>query len=180
MTKKEARKLHRDLRDKIGIEYRIQAEKEICDRLYDIAKDRNIVFCYAAIGSEVNLEDLYKRLLEMGKKLAFPKVNGKDMSFFAVDDLTKLTPGTFNVPEPDEGCEKIYPKKDIFFVPGLCFSRDGSRIGYGAGYYDRYFKQYGECLKVGVCFNNQLDDDFVKDEFDISMDRIVCDDIQEI
>ena len=65
---------------------------------------------------------------------------GKSDGFFYIDSLKQLEEGTFHVMEPVRGSEKADPLQQPVIVPGSVFGRDGSRYGYGKGYYDRFLQ----------------------------------------
>ena len=62
----------------------------------------------------------------------------------------------------------------MIIVPGTVFGRDGYRIGYGKGFYDRYLADYPGLWKTGICFSTQIVKECPHDEYDIQMDEIVC------
>ena len=66
---------------------------------------------------------------------------------------------------------------DVVIVPGCAFDLHRNRMGYGAGYYDRFLKLISDnCLKVGVAFDFQVMDEIPCDELDIPMDIIITED----
>ncbi len=62
---------------------------------------------------------------------------------------------------------------DIFFVPGLAFSRSGMRLGRGKGLYDKLLAKYPNSLKVGICLSSNLYDDLPQEPHDIIMDYVL-------
>ena len=67
---------------------------------------------------------------------------------------------------------------DVIIVPGLAFDRQGGRLGYGSGFYDRFIEHYEKRglphpLKLGVCFETQLLDDVPMEQHDLRVDRII-------
>ena len=63
----------------------------------------------------------------------------------------------------------------VSITPGLAFDRDGGRIGYGGGFYDRFFAEH-KVIKAGVAFHGQILDDLHLEEHDVRMDMVVTDD----
>ncbi|MCR5468194.1 MAG: 5-formyltetrahydrofolate cyclo-ligase [Lachnospiraceae bacterium] len=181
VLKKEIRKLHKAKRDAIPLDLKTKAEEEIAEILRKKLSGETVVFVYSPKDSELNLWNLYDSLMKNGVRLAFPRVNSnkyeanKDMEFYVIKDKTDLEPGTFGVMEPKKSCDEIIPADNYFLVPGLAFDLDGSRIGYGAGYYDRYFGKYDNHKKIGVCFRNQITEHIDSSLFDIRMDEVICD-----
>ncbi len=84
----------------------------------------------------------------------------------------KMTQGYMNIPEPLNpqwiGGEDV----DFMIVPGLAFDRQGGRVGYGGGCYDRMLKNTS-ASKVGLAFGFQLIDHVPLEEHDICLDMVV-------
>lgn len=62
---------------------------------------------------------------------------------------------------------------NLIIVPGLAFTMEGDRIGYGAGYYDRFLSNHSSVCKVGVCYKFQIYDTLPVESFDIQMDKLI-------
>ncbi len=72
---------------------------------------------------------------------------------------------------------ELLEKPDLIFVPGLAFSKDGHRLGRGAGFFDRLLSgRATRAFKIGICFSFQLVDAVPTERHDIEMDMIVTDD----
>ena len=70
------------------------------------------------------------------------------------------------------GQRKICKNDPLVLVPGLAFDAQGRRMGYGKGYYDKYFARYSECIKVGICYAVQIIDEVPTSQYDITMDAV--------
>lgn len=147
---------------------------EICKILEEQPTFRNAVaiFFYYPLGSEVNLLPLAQKALDLGKQVAFPRVKGSDMEFYLVSDLKRFAEGAFHVMEP-LGSEAASSEHALVLVPGLAFDVRGSRMGYGKGYYDRYFANYPGCQKIGICYQMQMVEDVPYGKHDIFMDEVI-------
>jgi 5-formyltetrahydrofolate cyclo-ligase len=65
---------------------------------------------------------------------------------------------------------------DIVVVPGLAFTRDGERLGQGGGHFDRFLTRVrGDCLRIGVAFQEQLVDRLPAERHDVAVDRVITD-----
>jgi 5,10-methenyltetrahydrofolate synthetase len=100
------------------------------------------VLAYASFGSELDTRPFLRDVLASGRLLALPRVDraARRLALHQVRDPdAELQPGTWGIPEPDSArCRNVAPGEiDFILVPGLVFDREGGRIGYGAGYYDR-------------------------------------------
>ena len=97
------------------------------------------------------------------------------MKFYRVTDLNKLVSGTFGVKEPTES-EEFCSEKAICIVPGLAFDKNGNRLGYGKGYYDKFLSQYPEIIKIGFCSGCCFFEEIPSEETDVKMDYVFVDD----
>ncbi len=146
--------------------------------LNEIKNSKNICI-YVSKSDEVDTICLIEHLISMGKAVYAPKSdkNSNKMTFFRMHSLTDLKVGAFSVLEPSEKNEKyIYSdKNDICIVPALCFDRQGYRLGYGKGYYDRFLKNFNG-IKIGICFNEFIKEALPIFNTDIAVDMIISDD----
>lgn len=127
---------------------------------------------YYPLGREADLLPLAGEALALGRNVAFPRVAGKEMEFYKVGSLGDFEEGSFHVMEP-VGQTHVSEPGMLVLVPGVGFARDGSRMGYGGGYYDRYFARHKDCLKIGVAYSFQLTEGLEPEAHDISMDGVV-------
>ena len=147
-------------------------------------KGANIFLCYYPFGSEIDLIKLYEALLEKGSLLFFPVSDVKEhrLHFYQITDLKQdFHKGAFDIMEPNEGLPEFEYKhfsnnrfdNIICITPGLVFDFNFNRIGYGAGFYDRFFEDKNDILKIAPCFENQLEALIPVKEHDIKMDIIL-------
>lgn len=134
----------------------------------------SMLLLFAAVRGEPDMKSLAQAALSDGKTVAYPACGEKGvMKFRSITSLSELKPGKFGIPEPSDGCQEItVTPGTLCIVPGLCFSPDGKRIGYGAGYYDRFFETH-ECYKIGVTYKELVFDRLPQDGRDIKMDEVV-------
>lgn len=134
----------------------------------------DVFLCYAAAGNEVCLEEYYRLLLSSGKKLCFPRTEGKRMEFYVVKDMDRdFRIGTFGIREPQTQERLEGTENAVAFVPGIVFDEQLHRIGYGGGYYDRYLSEHGKIKTIGICYEGQLVRKMVPAPWDVSMDALV-------
>ena len=99
---------------------------------------------------------------------------GGEMIFKYINDENDLEKGVFSVYEPKSYCTGAEVSPDtVCITPALCYNRQGYRIGYGKGYYDRFFEK-NACVKIGLCFEENIID-FNPSEGDKAVDIIVTD-----
>lgn len=100
----------------------------------------------------------------------------KTITVYEVQAFSELRPGAYGILEPDvDGArEGKIDELDVVFVPGVVFDRDGYRIGYGGGYYDRFLpKLMPQTLCVGVAFSLQVVESVPRDAFDRRLHGLV-------
>lgn len=149
----ERKSLSQNQRDKLGKQIQ---RRFIQSSLY---ADVNFLALYSAIHSEVTTDMVASCALQAGKRVAYPRVAGEGLEFFEISSLGDLAPGSFGVPEPTGGTRLSLTVLDLIVVPGVVFDRDGHRLGYGRGYYDRALhKCRTDCKKVGFAYDFQVVD----------------------
>jgi len=139
-------------------------------------KSAKVIFAYYSVGAEADVLELSRRALSEGKVIAMPCIYGKLMRFrtvSSVEELNSLLPGVFDIPAPAESAEELTPDKaDMMLVPAAAFGRDGSRLGRGGGFYDRYLENF-EALTVGICREEFLFDSVPCEAHDRKVDAVV-------
>lgn len=141
--------------------------------LPELARAR-VVGCYVSVGSEASTKLLLRELLLKDKVVAVPAILGDEMRFVRLQYPWGLAPGAHGIPEPLQPWEEVPGESiEVLFVPGLRFGRDGSRLGSGKGYYDRFLHAHPTPLRVGLAFAAQVDDSVPTDEHDEAMDVLV-------
>lgn len=95
------------------------------------------------------------------------------MEFRLIRSLGSLSAGPFGILEPTESCPLARPGADsVCMVPGWCFDREGMRIGYGKGYYDRFLRTYAG-RTVGLCYADCCCERLPHGPWDIPVQRVV-------
>jgi 5-formyltetrahydrofolate cyclo-ligase len=134
---------------------------------------------YVANDGEVDLSGLFTRLLRMRKRVALPVVHGDGrMSFRRCRATTPLLPNRYGIPEPGPGAPAISPLTlDVLLLPLVAFDTYGTRLGMGAGYYDRCLGRFPPALRpllVGVAHEVQRSGDRLpRDRWDVPLDGVV-------
>lgn len=128
---------------------------------------------YAPVHNEVHTERLLKAALESGKRVCFPRLENGLVVFVEVAEGDDLQTGQFGVAEP-QGQAVIAPELlDLVMVPGVGFDRQGHRIGYGLGYYDRALAECNHATFVGLAYSFQVVERLPEEEHDIRLDYLV-------
>ncbi|MBT8507795.1 hypothetical protein AZH53_05105 [Methanomicrobiaceae archaeon CYW5] len=179
--KEQLRSACRARRDALPEIERTRMSEAITKRVLALVGPHATVMAYASKEPEVETMPLLCSLIRQGKHLVLPIIQREDrtlrLSYVRSPDA--LSPSTFGVPEPVE-CEEPAEAAslDIIIVPLIGFDREGNRIGYGAGYYDRFFSAHPHIPSVGVAFSVQECPHIPAERFDHRLDYIVTE--QEI
>lgn len=148
-------------------------ENLICSDLY--LESKQVLF-YAGLDDEINLDECINDALLLSKKAALPVCtdDSGNMEFYYINAMNDLKSGFFGVREPDiNKCEKVTDFSDsICIVPAIAYDKSGYRLGYGKGYYDRFLKN-NTLISVGVCYNELIEEDLPRDEYDIPVNYII-------
>ncbi len=175
LSKKELRKVMLAKRNALLQSYRDVKSQNLVETLVglDVVQNADILLLYSAIGSEVNVTNIMSHLPD--KQFAFPRVCKDEMDFYLINSLTDFSPGAFGVLEPNSYCEKIATEDAdvVCIVPGVAFDKKGARMGYGKGYYDKYFSLHPGIYKIGVAFEEQVLETLAVEEHDIRMDLLI-------
>lgn len=128
---------------------------------------------------EVDTYPIIRRAWEEGKEVAVPKCypKTKTLSFRKITEFSQLESVFYGLLEPIiEQTTEIMPEDiALLFVPGLAYTRNGFRLGFGGGYYDRYLTEYnGKTLSLA--FNSQIIPCFQIEEHDIPVSKIITND----
>ena len=102
---------------------------------------------------EINTEYILQVLAGKDKEIVISKSDFATlgMTHFLLTDNTKIKKNEYNIPEPVDGLEVPESKIDVVFVPLLAYDKQGNRVGYGKGFYDRLLKRCKpQCLFIGL------------------------------
>ena len=133
---------------------------------------------YLASPDEIDLRAYIARLLWYGCKVVAPRWNGETYELAALKGLNAqhLRRGPMGIMEPVDA--EIVPAKEVYgwIVPGLAFTRDGRRLGYGGGWYDRLLADAPkDAVKLGVAHSFQIVEDLPNEPHDIRLAAVVDD-----
>jgi 5-formyltetrahydrofolate cyclo-ligase len=137
----------------------------------------NVIAAYFPTGSEVRTEYLMYVALKNQKVLALPRTERDKIVFCQVSTIEikedKLITGKFGIKEPAQS-SKILENIDLLIVPGLAFDKNGYRLGYGKGYYDRFIAKKKYLFSIGLAFEFQLlNNDLPHCDFDQKINAVI-------
>ena len=128
-----------------------QEQKQAMDRAlterflnHSFYQEAKVIATYLSFPHEFQTQELIEQALRDGKKVLIPKTYPKGRMEFVVYDPQRLVKTSFGLLEPPQGNLEVVDASqiDLIHVPGLAFTREGYRIGYGGGYYDRYLENF--------------------------------------
>ena len=175
--KREIRKTMSRLRRELDPEEKQRMDEAVCQKLLNLFdKTQQTVYCYVSYGTEPDTLRLIERLWEQGVPGAVPRVEDEEthrMNFYRIRCMKDLVPGYKGILEPAAHCRKAEERQAPVVTPGLAFSRSGERLGYGGGYYDRFFADEPEHLRIAVAYPFQILDALPTEDTDFRVGRIV-------
>ena len=148
-------------------------DPELCSKL----KKAKRIALYRAFGGEVPVDGLARSFMEKGIRCCFPKIVDDEMIFVDCDSLDEslFTRSKMGIMEPSDIKNAVEPKDiDVVVLPALAYNEEGTRLGAGGGYYDRYIGSMGSDRPylLGICYEFQICSDVPSTDLDISADFI--------
>lgn len=155
---------------------REEAERTIIEALLALPEylAARTVFCYVGVKEELRTMPFIQAALADGKKICAPKcLDGLEMEAREITGPEDLAYGAYGLLEPIADCPAVKPADiDMAVVPCLGCDLRGNRLGYGAGYYDRYMAG-ARYPKVGICTESALFSDLPTADHDIAVGIVV-------
>lgn len=168
------RKRLKRLRDGISGKQYLVFNRAIIGNLERVETFRSAkrIFTYISNGAEADTHTLIRSRIDDLEALAVPKIVNNTMLAVRFPGWKKLAVGPLGIlaPVTDDICPPPY---DAVITPGLGFTRQGVRLGYGRGYYDRWFAEHPPVIKIGLCYGSQIMDGLPDDDHDVAIDIIV-------
>lgn len=172
LMKKHIRNTLIEKRRKLAKEYIHEYSMELSKKFFesDIYKNSKIIMSYVSIQGEFETKYINRRILSEGKTLVLPKIYGKGiMKAYQVNSLDELVKNSFGLHEPLEENELL---PELIIVPGVAFDKEGNRIGFGGGYYDRYLSDK-KIKTIAFCYEFQIVEEFPVEEHDKAVDILM-------
>lgn len=176
--KKQLREHYRALRDNLPCDEKSIMDEKILRKITQLwsYREEKILLTYVATGSEVDTKPLIEYALSDGKAVAVPRCveNTRRMEFYVIKSLEDLELGSFGVMEPiKQKCEKLEDLSNgVCIVPALAFDKDGYRLGYGKGYYDRFLNDFGGRI-IGICYSFCMCEELPRGRYDKKVASII-------
>lgn len=171
-----------ELRQAIRARKRAMTEEEIVRRSELLAqlffrsqayRDAKTIYGYLSYNQEVRTVPMLAQALKEGKKVAVPKVYADEMRFIYLEDLTAVAKGYAGIPEPIADEPIARDETALVLMPGLAFDREGHRIGYGGGFYDKFLAAEPNHPTLALCYAFQMLPRLDTQAHDIPVDTVL-------
>lgn len=138
-------------------------------------KRANTVFCFVSYGGEPETGGILRDILAQGKCLAVPRcMEDGIMEAVVLESLDGLEKGMYGILEPKAGLPTLpFTAIDFAVVPGLAFTKDGTRLGQGGGYYDRFMEKT-QAFTCGICYSRFVLKEIPAEFFDRKVMAVIC------
>lgn len=168
LSKKELRIKAKETRKNLNLS---QISRDICNNILkiDFFKNAQNIAIFYPKEREISLLSLCKK---KDKNFYLPKIENNNLIFVKFNSEKELTKGKYDILEPysqkDESC-----KIDLIFLPALMVDKNGYRLGWGGGFYDRFLKQHANITKICSIPQCQIIENLPTEIHDIPCEIIV-------
>ena len=174
-TKDAIRRAMRARSKALTPEERTASSETVCTKLVALNL-KSPIAVYLASSQEIDLSPFIRKILESGVKVVAPRWNGETYELAVLKGLddAHLRKGPMGILEPAEA-EIVSPKAvGVWLIPGLAFTRNGKRLGYGGGWYDRLLADAPkDAWKIGIAHAFQIADDLPSESHDILLSKVI-------
>lgn len=151
-----------ELRNQLPPQYIEESSRAICQKLreHPFFQQSNTIAFYMPFRNEVDVRPLMELAFQLGKQVVLPRVERKtrQLQGYRVDSMCDCQVGAYGILEPPEVEERLVKGEELeaVIVPGVAFDLQGFRLGYGGGYYDRWFAGPLKAWRIGVAYPEQI------------------------
>ena len=155
------------------------ASAELAERLFahPAYQQAKALYGYLSYNQEVRTAAVLERAQWDGKRVAVPKVYGDEMKFLWLEDLAAVAPGAYGIPEPVADGPVAEDPSALVLMPGLAFDREGHRMGYGGGFYDKYLAAHPGHPTLALCYGFQMLPYLETEAHDLPVDYVIWSDV---
>ena len=164
MNKKQLRAKYKELRSQLSNEEMDKKSIEIANQLLKLdIWDKTYYHLFLPIEkqNEINTEYILQILQGKDKEIVVSKSDFStiEMTHFLLTDNTEFKKNEYGIPEPVDGIEVPNTKIEVVFVPLLAYDKQGNRVGYGKGFYDKFLSNFKpQTIKIGLSFFDMEDE----------------------
>lgn len=174
----EIRSKHKKLRNNMTPEQKEKLDIALTENFINNPQylSANVIFAFISKDIEVDTKGIIEDAFKKGKKVCVPRCNIEEklMDYYYINSYDDLVKGAYGLMEPDVGkCKKVTDlSQGICLVPGLVYDREGYRLGFGKGYYDRFLVNFSG-ITIGVCYSRCVEDSLPRGYYDKHIDFVV-------
>jgi 5-formyltetrahydrofolate cyclo-ligase len=167
------------IRDSIPNTEKEQMDAAVAAHLFswEIYRSSKVLFCFVSFRSEINTFPIIEQSFKLKKEVSVPKVNLStgEMHAFLIEDLDfSLEPGYYGILEPVTACRELdYHRLELIITPGLAFTLQGERLGYGGGFYDRFMGRHSQTISCALTYNRLILSELPVKEHDLPVDYVI-------
>lgn len=174
MTKEQLRLKMRELRRNLSHEFICDASNKITKNTLSFIDKPAVVMVYLNAFNEPDTLNIINYLISENIKIVVPISNTENntLSLSYITDMDNLKKGAYGIYEPIIVNQAFVDEIDIALIPGIAFSKNGDRLGFGKGYYDKFLSDF-KGIKIGLCYDFQICDEIPVSSHDIKMDAII-------
>lgn len=174
MTKEQLRLKMRELRRNLSPDFICDAGNEITKNTLSFIDKPAVVMVYLNAFNEPDTLNIINYLISENIKIVVPISNTENntLSLSYITDMDNLKKGAYGIYEPIIVNQAFVDEIDIALIPGIAFSKNGDRLGFGKGYYDKFLLDF-KGIKIGLCYDFQICDEIPVSSHDIKMDAII-------
>jgi len=171
-----------ELRKQIRAQKRAMTEEMIVEKSRQLGilfarseayRNAKSIYGYLPYNQEVRTVAMLEQAMKDGKRVAVPKCYGDQMRFIYMEDLSLVENGYANIPEPIADAPVADDPTALVLMPGLAFTKEGNRMGYGGGFYDKFLAAEPNHPTVALCYDFQMVDYIPTEDYDIPVDRVL-------
>lgn len=175
MDKRELRKRIREQKREMTPEEIKTASAQLVQMFLktELYRNAKTLYGYLPYNQEVRTVPILQQALADGKGVAVPKVYGDEMKFIYLTDLTQIAEGYAGIPEPIADGPVADDPTALVLMPGIAFDKEGHRIGYGGGFYDKFLAREPNHPTIALCYGFQVVEELPTEEFDVPVDCVL-------
>lgn len=181
LVKNQLRQQYKQIRNRLTADQVISYSDSIARQLFatDFWQQSSTVMLYLSFQNEVATEAIYQRGWQEGKTMLLPicAPEGGLMEMSVITSFDQLEPNRYGIGElPEHLQQLIAPEQiDVCLIPGITFDHAGTRLGFGAGYYDRYLPRVNPSAKrIALAYECQMHSETLpRDAYDLPMQYIL-------
>lgn len=178
--KKELRRIVLAERDKLSLAYRKRASDDIIRKVMELKcfEKATTIMTFVSFASEVDTRKFIEECWKIGKRVVTPLavMKTKELLIYEIYGWHQLQSGVYGILEPIPDRSRLVAPEEIDLVinPGVAFDINLNRVGYGGGFYDRFYHKLNqECMRIALGFDIQIVKEVPIDTFDVPVDMLI-------